>query len=93
MSDSRYILTLSCRDVRGIVAAVTSFLADNLGFIIESAQFGDASTDTFFMRVEFSLEEGANEDALKKSFHEQVAQRFDMRKKILASLLAQHLAQ
>ena len=79
--DKRYILTLSCKDVRGIVAAVTGFLAENNGFIIESAQYGDASTSRFFLRIEFTLEEqGAKSsiDALKKRFHEQVGERFSM---------------
>ena len=81
----RYILTLSCSDVRGIVAAVTGFLADNFGFIIESAQFGDASTGKFFMRVEFTIEKkGLNEAALKKKFQAQVAQRFAMQWQIVS---------
>src|SRR5436190_2473817 len=80
----RYILTLSCKDVRGIVAAVTGFLAENFGFIIESAQFGDASTGMFFMRVEFTIEKGGpSEDALKKKFHELVGNRFAMEWQII----------
>ncbi len=79
MTQNRYILTLSCPDVRGIVAAVSGFLSDNLGFIIESAQFGDASTGQFFLRIEFSIEQGGiGEDALKKLFHDKVAERFAM---------------
>src|SRR5438067_204318 len=79
LSQRRYILTLSCKDVRGIVAAVTGFLADNFGFIIESAQFGDASTGKFFLRIEFCMEEqGPGEDVLKKHFHEVVGKRFGM---------------
>jgi formyltetrahydrofolate deformylase len=75
-----YILTLSCRDVRGIVAAVSGFLADNSGFIIESAQFGDASTGQFFLRMEFSADDGApREAAFKERFQSQVAERFNMR--------------
>ena len=75
----RHILTLSCKDARGIVAAVTTFLADNFGFIIESAQFGDASTGQFFMRVEFALEQGASDtQALEKKFEVALAQRFGM---------------
>ena len=75
----RYILTLSCKDVRGIVAAVTGFLAENYGFIIESAQFGDASTGQFFLRIEFTIEKpGPSEDVLKKRFYEQVGARFAM---------------
>lgn len=84
MSDKRYILTLSCRDVRGIVAAVTGFLAENYGFIIESAQFGDASTNKFFMRVEFTVEKkGPSEQSLKKKFDTEVAQRFGMQWQII----------
>lgn len=80
MNEKRYILTLSCHDVRGIVAAVTGFLSEHFGFIIESAQFGDASTGIFFLRIEFRVDAGGpGEDALKKAFHDQVAGRFAMR--------------
>ena len=84
-SDKRYILTLSCQDVRGIVASVTGFLAEHFGFIIESAQFGDASTGKFFLRIEFTVEEqGPSEDVLKKRFHELVGARFAMHWQIVA---------
>ena len=53
MSDINYILTISCADKAGIVAAVSGFLADNDGFILESAQYGDPSTNRFFMRTSF----------------------------------------
>ncbi len=77
--DKRYILTLSCKDVRGIVAAVTRFLADRCGFIVESGQFGDASTGQFFMRVDFGLEAGAPaEDKLRAEFTDVVAKPFGM---------------
>jgi len=82
--DTHYILTLSCKDVRGIVASVTGFLAENFGFIIESAQFGDASTGQFFLRIEFTVETpGPSEDVLKKRFHEQVGARFAMHWQII----------
>ena len=82
MTSPHYILTLSCRDARGIVAAVTGFLAEHYGFIIESAQFGDESTGSFFMRVEFTIEQGGpKEGDLKKRFGE-VAQRFSMQWRI-----------
>jgi formyltetrahydrofolate deformylase len=74
-----YILTLSCHDVRGIVASVTGFLAKHDGFIIESTQFGDPSTVRFFMRVQFSAGVKTPEYAhLKKQFLSEVAQQFDM---------------
>ncbi len=84
MSDRRYILTLSCKDTRGIVAAVTGFLADEFGFIIESAQFGDDSTGQFFMRVEFATEKGAaTEKILRERFEKKIARRFSMQWQIM----------
>src|SRR5579872_870413 len=71
----KYILTLSCKDIIGIVAAVSGFLRDNGGFIIESAQFGDPVTAKFFMRTYFSSEKSAS--ALEKLFAP-VAQKFKM---------------
>jgi formyltetrahydrofolate deformylase len=74
-----YILTLSCQDVRGIVAAVSGFLAEKNGFIIESAQFGDASTGRFFLRTEFSTDaDTPPEHELKKLFDDTIAKRFSM---------------
>lgn len=80
MASNHYILTLSCKDVRGVVAAVTGFLAEQHGFIHESAQFGDTATGYFFMRVDFSAGEAAPAmEALKESFAQQVAMPLDMR--------------
>lgn len=50
---SEYILTLSCPDRPGIVHAVTGFLAQHNFNIIDSQQFGDPTTQRFFMRVNF----------------------------------------
>jgi formyltetrahydrofolate deformylase len=58
-----YILTLSCHDRRGIVHRVSGFLAEHGCNIIDSAQFGDAQSQLFFMRVHFSLEDEALSDA------------------------------
>ncbi len=56
MPTNDHILTLSCPDRRGIVAAVASFLNGQACNIIESAQFGDQETGRFFMRVRFRAE-------------------------------------
>ena len=48
-----YVLTLSCTDKVGIVAAVSHALAARGDFIIESQQFADLETGRFFMRVAF----------------------------------------
>jgi formyltetrahydrofolate deformylase len=74
-----YILTLSCKDIRGIVAAVSGFLADHHGFINESAQFGDASTGKFFLRMDFSTDpQTPHEEEFRKRFDDMVARRFGM---------------
>jgi formyltetrahydrofolate deformylase len=52
----RYILTLSCEDRPGLVAAVAGCLAANGGNIIEAQQFDEQSTGRFFMRVVFDVE-------------------------------------
>ena len=58
MTTPEYILTLSCLDQRGIVHRVSGFLAAHGCNIIDSAQFGDAGSKLFFMRVHFAAEEG-----------------------------------
>jgi formyltetrahydrofolate deformylase len=52
--EPQYILTLRCPDRPGIVHAVSGFLLGEGGNIVASAQYGDAETGTFFMRVQFS---------------------------------------
>ena len=78
MAEKVYILTLSCKDKTGIVAAVSGFLADNSGFILESAQYGDPSTNKFFMRTEFRAgQKLPTRDAIIKKFSP-VAKKFGM---------------
>jgi formyltetrahydrofolate deformylase len=54
-----YIFTGTCRAVSGIVAAVTSFLADRDCYICALEQFDDESTEKFFMRAVFRRQENA----------------------------------
>jgi formyltetrahydrofolate deformylase len=49
-----YILTLSCADRVGIVAAVSGHLAAIDGFILDSQQYADLDGGRFFMRVAFA---------------------------------------
>jgi len=53
MSTQGLILTLSCPDRRGIVAAVSAFLAGRDCNILDAQQYDDAETGVFFMRVVF----------------------------------------
>jgi formyltetrahydrofolate deformylase len=52
---TEYVLTLSCPDRPGIVAAVSGLLAERGGNIVESQQYGDPATGRFFMRVQFTV--------------------------------------
>ena len=51
---ARFVLTLSCGDRRGIVAAVANCITSQDCNIVESAQYGDPETGRFFMRVSFA---------------------------------------
>jgi formyltetrahydrofolate deformylase len=55
MSEKRsFVLTITCPDTVGIVAAVSGFLTQHDCFITEAAQFGDPLSRRFFMRIVFS---------------------------------------
>jgi formyltetrahydrofolate deformylase len=76
----RYILTITCPDRVGIVAAVTGLIAGQGGSVIEAAQHGDLATGRFFLRIEIvaeSLPEGFGPGELSVAF-EPVAAEFGM---------------
>ncbi len=50
--DHRYVLTLSCPDRTGIVARITTFLAEIGGWITEAAYHSDDESGRFFTRQE-----------------------------------------
>jgi formyltetrahydrofolate deformylase len=74
----RFVLTLSCPDRMGVVAAVAGFLLDHRCNIIESAQFGDPASNEFFMRVCFDSATAAVPAELHCAFTS-VAAKFSMR--------------
>jgi formyltetrahydrofolate deformylase len=61
----KLILTLSCPDRPGIVHAVSGFLLEQGGNILEAAQFEDAATGLFFMRVAVALPSGEDSEAAR----------------------------
>ena len=64
-----WLLTLDCEDRPGIVAAVSGFLAERDGFILDSQQYADLDAGRFFMRVEFkSAGAPLDTDALRAAF-------------------------
>ena len=62
---SQYVLTLSCRDTKGIVYAVSGLLLEAGCNIVDSQQFGDVlssdATGLFFMRVHFEAPAGSGD--------------------------------
>jgi len=76
-ASGEFVLILSCPDRPGIVHAVSGFLVERGGNIVESQQFGDQLTDRFFMRIDFTIEGPATAEALRAEFAA-VAGRFDM---------------
>ena len=73
----RLALRVQCRSTRGIVAAISSYLADQGGNITDSAQFDDQATGSFFMRISFISEAGKDLAALQAGFGP-VAENFGM---------------
>lgn len=78
IQDERFILILKCPDRKGVVAAVSGFLADNDASIVESNHFNDSLAGQFYMRTVFRPD-GAmpGMEALRQGF-ELIAQRFSM---------------
>ena len=77
-SSSDFVLTLLCPDTPGIVHAVSGFLLEHSGNIMESQQFGDAETGQFFMRVRVETTDPAVDlESLRAGFGS-VADRFGM---------------
>jgi len=75
---ANFVLTLSCADRPGIVAAVTTELAARNANIAESNQFWDRETGTFFMRLAFTAPDGVDRDTLELALKPAI-DRFGMR--------------
>jgi formyltetrahydrofolate deformylase len=91
MTTHRYTLTISCPDRAGIIAAVSSFIAQHGGFIVEASYHTDLETQQFFMRQEiradslpFSAVEFAN-------YFSPLAQEFAMRWQLTDSAIKKRL--
>jgi formyltetrahydrofolate deformylase len=73
----RFILTLSCPDRKGIVAAVANFLLTRDCNIVESAQSSDEGKGLFFMRLYFAAPQSQTVSDLRAGFGA-VAEAFSM---------------
>lgn len=72
-----YVLTVQCKSQRGVVAAISGFLADKGCNITDSSQFDDVETGEFFARMSYIPETGVSVDDIQDGF-DFVAQQFDM---------------
>ncbi|UIJ91799.1 formyltetrahydrofolate deformylase (plasmid) [Sinorhizobium meliloti] len=71
------VLTVSCPSTRGIVAAISGYLADRGCNIVDSSQFDDTETGKFFMRISFVSEAGVPASEISARFAD-VASEYSM---------------
>ncbi|MDH4992917.1 formyltetrahydrofolate deformylase [Aquamicrobium lusatiense] len=83
---TKFCLRVTCVSARGIVAAISSFLAEEGCNITDSAQFDDNHTGRFFMRVSFRSEDGRTLDELRSGFAS-IADRFGMEAEFFDEIL------
>ena len=83
---TKFCLRVTCVSARGIVAAISSFLAQEGCNITDSAQFDDNHTGRFFMRVSFRSEDGRTLDELRSGFAS-IADRFGMEAEFFDEIL------
>jgi len=88
-----FVLLIACEDRKGIVAAVANSIASQNCNIVESSQYGDASTGRFFMRVAISCPCETTHESFSAAFMP-VATAFrldwrihDLRKKLRAMIM------
>lgn len=73
----QFALTVTCQSTRGVVAAITTYLAAAGCNITDSSQFDDTESGRFFMRISFKSELDADLSSLSDGFAE-IAKPFAM---------------
>ncbi len=77
-----FVLTLSCPDRPGLVFAVTRWIAEAGGNILDSQQFTDTTDAEFFLRVHFDFPDDRTPAALSDDFAP-VAEEFSMNHRLV----------
>lgn len=77
MTAQPFILTLSCQDRPGIVAAVSAHIFVCHGNITDSSQYNDADSGLFFLRTAFAIPAGGDPATLRAGF-DSLASRYGM---------------
>ncbi|MDR1462508.1 MAG: formyltetrahydrofolate deformylase [Azoarcus sp.] len=73
-----FIIKITCPAMTGIVAAVTSFLAERRCYINEMSQFDDEENRRFFMRAVFHFTSGDDSEVTLRREFASVAEGFRM---------------
>ncbi|QKV17609.1 formyltetrahydrofolate deformylase [Oricola thermophila] len=81
MSENQFVLTLTCEDRPGIVAAVSTELAAAGANIAESNQFWDRQTNRFFLRIAFTTPQGVDQTDVERALKPAI-DRFSMKASI-----------
>jgi formyltetrahydrofolate deformylase len=69
--ERRYVITFGCPDRTGIIALISTFLAENGGWIVEAAYHTDPETGWFFTRQEVRADSlPFDADELREQFSE-----------------------
>ena len=93
LKSADFVLLIAAEDRKGIVAAVANSIASQDCNITESAQFGDAQTGRFFMRVAFATPGGMTTEQFTTAFAPVAAelaldwQVHDLRQKLRAMVM------
>jgi len=77
-ASNSYILTITCPDTVGIVAAVSGYLRDQNYFVEESSHFGDRDTGMFFSRTRFSTNGGNWSETKFRDGFAAISEKFSM---------------
>lgn len=77
MPNASFTLTTDCPDRSGVVAAVSTFIAEQQGLILESHHFRDAAEDRSYMRTVFTSDRSDDPESLMAGFSD-IANQFAM---------------
>lgn len=88
----RYTLSASCPDRVGIVARVSTFIAENQGWILETSHHADFESQRYFMRIEILAESLPFGIAELKHRFTPIAREFEMDWRITDSAVKKRVA-
>lgn len=78
MTDNSFTLTTDCPDREGVVAAISSFIADHGGLILEASHYREPVAKRSYMRTVFSGIDKLTKTQIESEFAA-IATKFDMK--------------